>query len=214
MLDKRLNDKGKNWRHVFKVSSTSPFSLHPLSTFELTAVPLASQRPSPCLTTACTLAPRTSSSTLRTTSTSSSLSPFAFVQQRARGDELVPSPARADLCRTSFITERSRSLCISMISTRTWVRTSDRSTSPPFDRVVLDASSLFPSVTQHQAHCVSFLPSFPHVGLRTSLTCSRMRTDFDRSGGREELCRIEWPAFRGGRETRTTRTSTGRSQRP
>ena len=23
MLDKRLNDKGKNWRHVFKVSVTS-----------------------------------------------------------------------------------------------------------------------------------------------------------------------------------------------
>lgn len=23
MLDKRLNDKGKNWRHVFKVSLTS-----------------------------------------------------------------------------------------------------------------------------------------------------------------------------------------------
>ena len=29
MLDKRLNDKGKNWRHVFKVGVSSTFCAAP-----------------------------------------------------------------------------------------------------------------------------------------------------------------------------------------
>jgi hypothetical protein len=33
MLDKRLNDKGKNWRHVFKVRSISHFIFDHLNHF-------------------------------------------------------------------------------------------------------------------------------------------------------------------------------------
>lgn len=76
MLDKRLNDKGKNWRHVFKVCLRQQ-RMSPLvpRTIDLWTF---SSRLSQFLTTSFTPDQKTSSSTLKTTCTSSSANSSCF----------------------------------------------------------------------------------------------------------------------------------------
>lgn len=96
MLDKRLNDKGKNWRHVFKVSVMPRPQLSRRSDHD-------SCRRSHCSTTVFMLALRTSSSTSATTS---------ILSRRLRNSSTSMSTARtrvptsAKRQRTSQISSR------------------------------------------------------------------------------------------------------------
>ena len=108
MLDKRLNDKGKNWRHVFKVGllTRCPLSLRSANSDSLCDCTASSL--SRYWTTCFTRALRTSSSTSGITSTSSRRSRSSSTSTRRVKTRARMCARRPRISQTSF---RTRAGC-------------------------------------------------------------------------------------------------------